>query len=324
MTSFDSEPAFLMPELGLNVLGQPWYARRTHGMPQIVGDKTQSISLSEQDAISEVGFFMDAVRQTYTDHGYHERAESAHRFQENLYVVDSDMLGEAALYFGEELATAAIDSPRVTVIHASSDDLVDQRVGSSEYVVGAIFDHVRRDYPGLLNKVSYKSIEDIRQRELVKGERIFFYDDWTITGMQASRILEPLKAIPVEARFVALRENWRSKVISWPENVHTEHWHTAPAIRNLAEGPSVIGTHSAANVGWQNRLAVFGVDRALLRGDTPLPILGDIIRPYRTRVGRPTYYRKPIDTIWQSLRDGSDGKTVAEFSLEALVKKFRK
>jgi hypothetical protein len=324
MTELSIESGLYLPELGPNIVGQPWYARRTHGMPQIMGNKGESTSLAEHDAIQEIDLFLDAVRQTYTDHGYHERAESAHRFQENIYVLDSEKFNESTLYLAEELATAVIDSPRTTVIHASSDDLIDQRVGSSEYVVDSVFGHIRRDYPGLINEVEYKGTEDIVTREPVKGERIFFYDDWTITGMQATRILEPLNAVPVEARFIALRQNWRDNVLSWPENVHVEYWHGAPPIRNIAEGPSIIGPHSAVNIGWQNRLATFGVDRAWLKGDTPLPLLGDVIRPYRTRIGYPGYYRKPNDTIWQSINNGGDGKSVAEFSVEALTKKFRK
>ena len=279
----------------------------------------ESSKQAESEAYDELAFFMDRVVTAYSKNGLYNRAKSAQSFFERHHYISHEQLHESVRYFAHEL----IDSYRIgeapVIAHISADDVKDQRVGSSEYIVSLLYDNLRRTSSSI--KIPFASIGRIKNTPELQDRPVYVFDDWIISGGQMRHIIEDLDGIS-EPRFrlIALRDNWK-ELITEPLCLHGSsmlYYYPADPIDNSIEGPSIVGVHSSPNIGWQNRLATFALDLSCLQKDTPteLPSLGSILRPYRTRQDIPRYYTHPPreDLLSWRYRHGLDPDSFTQFT----------
>lgn len=312
-----------------DVNSQPFYAATSEDNESIY-PAAGAIVQPESEAIEEVSIFLNTVAKQYDSSGLPQRADSVRSFMDGIYVVDKDMLATAVEAFTDELVDLAQSASRVTILHSSAEDKKDQSVGSSEFIIGAIVEKLKERDIKIGRDVYVEDAGALHERGVTSDEKVMFYDDWMITGGQVRKMWEatPVPDRNLAMRFVALRENW-SELLAEPLKLQgdLEYFYEAGSIDNIAEGPSVVGTHSSANIGWQNRIAVFGLDLSYLRErEVPLPALGSISRPYRTRVDEPYFYKHPQveDLVAYRHRNGQELDGFSELCLESLTHHFRR
>lgn len=288
------------------------------------------ITQSTTDAVDEFKLFMDGVISTYTKHNLPHRAESATRFLDDFYFIDRDETAEATKYFGDELACSFRAKESPIVLHVNAEDEKDRQVGSSEYITYEVYKKLG-EYGMSREQVPFLSAKEVLSTEQIHDRPIYIFDDWIISGGQINQLIDTLGGLStnIRFRFVALRDNWPELVtsnIAIPQH-SLEYYHRANPIKNVVEGPSIIGVHSSVNIGWQNRLATFAFDIAHLERRTiSPPALGDIVRPYRTRISTPKFYREPPENDLLSWRNinGVDPDSFTEFTLQTIAKLLRR